>query len=294
MEKNIVSVPGKIILAGEHAVVYGYLALVAAIDKRLRVNLNWRKDKKIVIKDKCKDLKLARFVVGECLKEIKGSEPLNFGVKIAIESEIPIGGCGSSAALATGIVWAMLKGKSEKLKNKIVKKSEDFQHSKSSGVDQTIVREGGVLLFSKQRLRTKISENSGPKLLLQGQTFLIIDSGRPVESTGEMVKLVARGSFGKEFRRMGEIADKWNVSLIKENQRLLEKIGVVGEKAKKIVKEVEALGGMAKVCGAGGVKRGSGIILAYCKDVEKLRELVLVNKWNYYDVRLGVEGARYE
>ncbi|MFH1280677.1 MAG: hypothetical protein ABII08_03655 [Candidatus Beckwithbacteria bacterium] len=54
-----------------------------------------------------------------------------------------------------------------------------------------------------------------------------------------MVKQVSRGDFKKEFKRMGEIAERWTMedlrcmSLIKENQRLLEKIGVVGEKAKK-------------------------------------------------------------
>jgi len=96
------------------------------------------------------------------------------------------------------------------------------------------------------------------------------------------------------FKRMGEISDDWKVKKIKENQRLLEKIGVVGERAKKMVKEIEGLGGMVKICGAGGIKTGSGIMLCFHEDIDRLIQLVRENKWKYYQVELGVKGVRYE
>lgn len=278
-----VSVPGKIILAGEHAVVYGYPAVVASINRRLRVEARLLEEDKVVIKDKYDDLGLSKFVVNECLKEVEGKYK---GVEIMIESELPTtGGLGSSAALATGVVWAMLKDKNEEVKNQIVKKSEDFQHGKSSGVDQVIVREGGAMKYEKGKF---------DKFEVTNLEFILIDSGRPEESTGEMVKQVAKGSYKKEFMRMGEIAKNWEVDLIEENQRLLEKIGVVGERAKKIVKEIKKIGGVAKVCGAGGVKSGSGIILAYHQDSEGLIRLATTKGYPYYQVKLGDEGVSYE
>ncbi len=46
MKKIKVSAPGKIHLMGEHSVVYGKPALLAAINKRVFVELVPRKDKK--------------------------------------------------------------------------------------------------------------------------------------------------------------------------------------------------------------------------------------------------------
>lgn len=288
MEKIVVSSPGKVILAGEHAVVYGYPAIVAAINKRLRVSARLLKEKKIVIKDKYEDLGLARFAINECLKVIGGEYQ---GVEIEIESNLlTTGGMGSSAAMATGIVWSMLKNKDQATKDKVIKIIEDKQHGKSSGIDQEIIKQGGVIKFEKGEAFKE------PNLKSKASTLkvLLIDSGKPEENTGEMVKQVAKGNFLQEFKRMGELVANWRVELIKENQKLLEKIGVVGEKAKKMIRKIESVSGVAKVCGAGGLKLGSGVIMAYSKNIEELIQLAMINKWPHYRVKLGGEGARYE
>ncbi|MFH2061544.1 MAG: hypothetical protein ABIJ43_01015, partial [Candidatus Beckwithbacteria bacterium] len=187
-------------------------------------------------------------------------------------------------------------------KNMVVKKCEDWQHGKSSGVDQAIVREGGVRLFSQgsELGPTQVGLARVLAEVRNLRALILIDSGRPRESTGEMVKQVAERfqknnlRFKKIFKRMGEIAENWSVDLIQENQRLLEKIRVVGKRAKKIIREIEKIGGVGKVCGAGGVIKGSGIILAYLKNSEGLIKLATTNKYPYYQVKLGVEGVFYE
>jgi mevalonate kinase len=60
------------------------------------------------------------------------------------------------------------------------------------------------------------------------------------------------------------------LELIQQNQRCLEKIGVVSESTRRFIKEIEANGGVAKVAGAGGFEQGSGVVLVFGLD----RELV--------------------
>lgn len=286
MEKTIVSVPGKIILAGEHAVVYGEPALVAAVGLRMRIETEWIKEKGIKITDKHNDLSLVKKAIEICLKE----GGIDKGVKVKIDSQIPIGlGLGSSAAMATAIVWCLLKKSSQTIKDGVIKQIEDIQHGNSSGVDQVIVGEGGVIKYKKGRGFEKIKLDGLNNLLL-------VDSGKPRESTGEMVAIVGenKDKYKDIFKRMGEISDDWQVKEIKENQRLLESIGVIGQKARKMVREIEKAGGMAKICGAGGIKTGSGIMLCFHENIDKLIQLVKENKWKYYQVELGVKGVKYE
>jgi len=287
MEEVIVSAPGKVILAGEHAVVYGEPALVATVGLRCRVKTRWIEKKQILIKDEYEDVSLARLAIEASLKK---RNQLSEGVKVEISSELPIGGgLGSSAAMGTAIVWSLLKGYPEVLKDRVVKLVEDKQHKNSSGLDQAIVKEGGVMRYQRGAGFKKLKKKNWPE-------FLLIDSGKPVEGTGEMVAMVRekKRKYGEVFKRIGEISEQWQEKKIKENQRLLEEIGVVGGEAKKMIREIERIGGMAKISGAGGVKEGSGILLGFHEEIERLKRLVERKKWKYYQVKLGVEGVRYE
>src|SRR3989344_3408133 len=105
MEETIVSAPGKIILCGEHAVVYGYPAIVAAIDRRLMVKVQSGKANK-------KYTGLLKFAL----------DLLGYDGRVEIKSNIPAGsGLGSSAALATALVWALKPQISVEEKNRLVK-----------------------------------------------------------------------------------------------------------------------------------------------------------------------------
>lgn len=147
---------GKVILLGEHSVVYGKPALVAAMDKGVRAKLE-RTDSAGVIVD----------IVGrEPQAEVTGTLDAvlarllpTFGLKsrnlrLRIETDLPIGaGLGSSAALSVAITRALSQLSESLLDDKMIKQranlAEEIFHSSPSGVDVAAATLGGVLRFIK-------------------------------------------------------------------------------------------------------------------------------------------------
>ena len=106
--KSKASAPGKVILFGEHFVVYGIKAILCAIDKRVTVTAEKTNERKISIYSKIGELILEP---GKSIAEInsplkpfyyladKAIKNQDVGLKIEIKSEIPLGaGLGSSSA----------------------------------------------------------------------------------------------------------------------------------------------------------------------------------------------------
>lgn len=331
-----VSAPGKIHLSGEHSVVYGQPALLTAIDRRCFVSLKKRDDQLIEIKDKKfkKKEKLTfnqiRHFAYLTKKAWQSNDPLALvkigineiysflekkpicGFDLAINSQIPFGsGLGSSAALAVGLVTGVLlyEHSSRGLINEIAFQIEKRQHGCPSGGDNTVVTFGGFLRFQKKANRFEFDHLKLPQC--KDPVFTLVDSGQPMESTGEMVAVVRqqitnhKSQITKIFKKIGEITNsfikcfqKADFSqlkyLINENERLLEELGVVGNRAKKLIQLIKENGGAAKICGAGGVKQGSGMILVYHHQLEELIEVLKNKNIKFMKIKLGEEGVRYD
>jgi mevalonate kinase len=84
------------------------------------------------------------------------------------------------------------------------------------------------------------------------------------------------------------------VNIIRAGEKNLETIGVVSSSAKQLIRDIEKAGGAAKICGAGGASKGSGIILAYNSNKKVLELLAKTKKMPYYTVVLGGEGLKIE
>jgi mevalonate kinase len=82
------------------------------------------------------------------------------------------------------------------------------------------------------------------------------------------------------------------IEIIKKGQHNLEKIGVVGKKAQSIIRQVESIGGAGKILGGGGISEGSGMLLVYHQDKNKLLDLLKEKNWNYFKIQVGQKGLQ--
>lgn len=299
------SAPGKVILSGEHAVVYGFPALVAAVNKRCQLTFegddNTAFDESIISQQSSlKNL----FTLWQNLPTTK---------KLSLYSQIPVGrGLGSSAAcsVAASAIRQQLRSQpfDREQINNLAYELEVLQHGKPSGVDNTIATYGGFLWFRRETPKFSIWQTI--KSASKKTSLYLVDSGKPAESTKDLVMGVAERRQASSqpseqiFRQIEEVTRgflRWMhgeetnlVDLIRSNHRSLVDLGVVGEKAQRIVEAIEKAGGAVKITGAGGVAKGSGFLLAYHPDPEKLNSVVAKLNLKLDELQLGDEGVKLD
>lgn len=310
MDKVIVSVPGKIHLMGEHAIVHGKPALLSAINWRLFATVKSAKTFSINADD--------TLLVNESLKVVVNKLKLTKKPKIniTISSQIPAGRhAGSSAAVSVATVGALLyylkKIWNPIYINELAYEVEKKKHGNPSGGDNTTITFGGFIWYRKEleflksiwQLPFKPSKKLG--------SFILIDTGRPLENTGEMVALVSefikKNPFGaSQLLDQNEQAvkdmtvalktgdEKLLLQAIISGQRTLEALGAVSVKVMPLIKEIEQSGWAVKICGGGGKKGPVGLMLCYTKDRKKIEKIAGKYKYKVYSILLGEEGVRLE
>ncbi len=273
--------PGKVILAGEHAVVYGKMALATSISLGVSVTVveNGGSEKNPII--------------NKAIEVAGGDE----NILLKIESELPIGsGLGSSAAVAAATIKAMREylGKpiNEEELFKLTFECEKIAHGNASGLDPAAVVYGGLIAYTKGQPFERLWIKQPIKLLLA-------NTGKPIESTKEMVELVAAkqtnivvidkiAELVKQIREALlnglEIAD-----LINQNGLLLEELGVVGARAIGLSAQLRQMGASVKIAGAGGVKTGSGMMIVMHPDTTQIKKLLDNKQISYFETEIGGE-----
>lgn len=314
MNKNntvTVSVPGKVHLMGEHAVVYGKPALLAAINLRLSVSIEPAEALKIISTE---PTDYVRYAVEFLAKEYK--LPQLPKVKIMIDSKIPAGyHLGSSAAVAVGVVGALtyyLKRIWNPMKiNDLAYEIEKKQHGNPSGGDNTTVTVGGFVWFRKELEFLKSIWQLPFKPHASLNHFFLINTGRPKETTGEMVAFVKEKmqkepsemekllhENEKQVKRVAVALKEGNeselVDAIQIGERTLEGMGVVSKKVQPLIRKIEKAGGAVKILGGGGRTNGVGFLLCYHHNPQKISSFGKAYNYSLQTIHLGEEGVRLE
>ena len=287
--KGHFTAPGKIILFGEHAVVYGKPAIAIPVsgmrasawsepgEGKLTINaldLN----EKIGLENKASQFSV---LAQALLAKTKQKEP---NLTINLTSKLPQGsGMGSSAATSTAVCKALSNYLGVDLEqnqiSELVFSAEKIVHGTPSGIDNTVVAYESPVYFVK-------GEN--PLTFDSGRTFYLVIGDTGIEaSTKETVGNV-RQQWEKEPNLMNRYFDEIaNVTeggkmaieegnkeavgeLMNKNHELLNKIGVGHSLLEKLVEltlDAGALG--AKLTGGGG----GGNMVALANNAEEQAEI---------------------
>ena len=298
--KSKASAPGKVILFGEHFVVYGIKSILCSINKRVTVTAEKTKERKISINSEIGKLVLEP---NESISKIdsplkpfyylanKAIKDQNEGLEIEIESEIPLGaGLGSSSACCVAGAAAIFKLFGKISKEKILElaiEAEKTIYQNTSGADCTVSTYGGLMEYDK---------NNGFKKIEDEPNFQLVIANSNIEhSTESMVSKVKEfeNKNKEKFNELSNLESKLVEDVLKlvkenkiheigqkmnQNQEYLENIGISNKELTKIIKIGQESSFGAKITGSGG----GGCIFALTNE-SNLQNILKKFKDNNYE-----------
>ncbi|MFZ1043590.1 MAG: mevalonate kinase [Anaerolineales bacterium] len=275
------SAPGKIILFGEHAVVYGRPALAIPVTQ-VHADVEVLDSAKNGIWIDAPDINLRAE-----LKSLPPDHPLaavinnflfTFGVdpfpslNIKIFSTIPVAsGLGSGAAVSVALIRALSSHLGHPITNEIVNalayEIEKIHHGTPSGIDNTVITYAKPVFFVKgQSIET--FRVGMPFTIVIGNTGI---SAPTKESVGDVRALWEpdKARWEKVFDKIGEIAKKakeriengeWELigDLMNQNHALLQEMTVSSPELDRLVNAARKAGALGAKLSGGG--RGGNMI----------------------------------
>src|SRR3989344_1707667 len=277
-----VSAPGKLLLMGEHAVVYGYPCIGTAIDERIRVAVSRRDDSNFVLdasdvglrdyRRKMQDIgkgdipKEALFIemaVRNVLLRCPQQAGIRVETKAGFSSQL---GFGSSSAVTVASVFAVsqlfaLPWDKKELFDVAYQTILDVQQ-KGSGFDAAAAIYGGTIFFAGgDKTTVPLAISAIP--LVVGYTGAKADTATVVRSVAEKREKYPE-KVDRIFHGIGKLVDEGKArmldgdwervgKLMDFNQEYLRDLGVSSEKLEALISAAKRAGAWgAKLSGAGG------------------------------------------
>ena len=293
--KSVASAPAKIILFGEHFVVHGTKAILAAIDKRVTVTSSFTENKTIKVNSELGTLEVSMSSSHEEVKNefrpfiflanrmINSHQDVN-GLEITIDSDIPIGvGLGSSSACCVATA-ASISGLFKELSSEeILNLSIDAEKTifpNTSGADCTVCTYGGMIEYPS----IKKIDNTFDLNLLIANSMIPHNTKNSVEKVNKFKK--------NDEERFSELCDletklideavmamKNNDATVLglkmlENQKYLEEIQVSNDILHDMISSLKEISIGSKITGAGD----GGCIIALVNDENMSKVPALLGK----------------
>lgn len=272
--KSKASAPGKVILFGEHFVVYGVKAILCAINKRITVTAEKIEEKKISIKSNIGNLELEteklNSEINSPLKPFyylanKMLKNENMGIEIIVESDIPLGvGLGSSSACCVAGAAAISRLFKKTSKEEILAlaiEAEKTIFENTSGADCTVCTYGGIMDYDKKNGFHKIESEPNFHLVIansniEHSTESIVEDVRKFKENDEIEFSALCKNESKLVEDVLELLKENDIKKlgvkVNENQEYLETIGISNEKLRKMIQIGQTQSFGAKITGAGG------------------------------------------
>jgi mevalonate kinase len=308
MNEILASAPGKFVILGEHAVVYGKPAIALAINRRF--NLTVKRSDDFRINNELVDIR-----TNPHMRYISGNNDM-ITVSTQMDSKIPTGsGLGSSAALSVAYSAAMRALTNRSLAVEEIAKeafeAEFFSQGRGSPMDTSASAHGyGIALNmtdKEEEILWKISKKEHSwnisQIEVPAMTFVVGYTGIRA-ATGPLVERVRKYKDSNRFAadvidEIGQITkegmnalgknDKVGLGeLMTRNHKLLSILGVSTKELNKLVNASLPYAYGAKLTGSGG--GGSMVVLT--DQPESVCDAISSRGGIPFVVKTGVEGVR--
>ncbi|MFB5630339.1 MAG: mevalonate kinase [Nitrosopumilaceae archaeon] len=310
--KSIASAPAKVILFGEHFVVYGQKAILCSIDKRVKITSIKIDEPTISVKSNLGEISVSATKSIEGLKSPlipfiyiakKMIDEFHYsgGIQITIESDIPSGvGLGSSSACcvaAAGSISKLFKVFSKEEILKLSIEAEKTIFKETSGADCTVSTYGGIIEYDKKsgfkKLDTPINlhliivntkiPHSTKKVVTKVKEFIDKNEKTFSNLCQEENKLIEKVILDLKTGDLKSIGNAMN-----RNQKYLEQIGVSNEVLRSLIDDANKTAFGSKITGAGD----GGCIIAIVdkSNLEKTLENLQKKNYECFSVQIDSKG----